>query len=445
VNSYRKDDFSPKEASTLNALQPSPDWEVLLAPFQSLFSKPGFRYFRAFVITFAHLEGRLWVTQVVLSGLLCRHWTNFYRFLQSKAWDTAEVAAQVWKLCLPVAVQPDNRVLVAIDDTVTQKRGRHFDSLGIHHDPMNTQHPQKLSHGHCFVCLAALAQQGSAHWVALFVSCALYVQKKACRKDRRFATRLTLAAELLAALPVMAQVVVIAVADGAYARTNFVRPVLAAGRHVLSRLRSDTPFYDLPPARKKQRNGRYAPGRPPTYGAKYKAALWAQTMGTWRTVTLRVYGQPVRLALKTRVVLQRTLGITMRLVAVQWEGRAVVFLFCTDTAMSAEAIVCAYCARFAIETGFRDARQSLGFSTYQVRREKRFVGLLHLCLWAQTLLRLYCWNAAPAPIYGAWRKALSYLTPAQQKRVSAVQCRVSAGLPEPLATPGNTPMQATAA
>jgi hypothetical protein len=49
------------------------------------------------------------------------------------------------------------------------------------------------------------------------------------------------------------------------------------------------------------------------------------------------------------------------------------------------------CARFAIETGFRDAKQFFGLSTCQVRREKSILRLLHLCLWAQTMLRLIFW------------------------------------------------------
>ncbi len=429
----------------MNTLQPSPDWEVLLAPFQSLFSKPGFRYFRAFVVAFAHLDGRLWVTQVILSQMLTRHFTNFYCFLESKAWSPTEVASQIWKQCQPYALQEGNRLFAAIDDTVAQKSGKHFESLGVHHDPMNKQHPKGLSQGHCFVCLAALAQQGIGHWVALFVSCALYVQKKACQKGRTFATKLTLAADLLNALPIPPQILVVAVADGAYARKNLVRPVVAAGRHVLSRLRSDTSFFDLPPARKKQENGKYAVGRPATYGKKYKAATWAATMGTWRPLTLTLYGHSVTLQVKTRIVWQRTLGVKIRLVAVRWEDRPVVFLFCTDLTMTAEAIMAAYCARFAIETGFRDAKQSFGFSTYQVRRETRFVRLVHLCLWAQTLLRLYCWHRLPAPIYGAWRKSLSYLTLSQQKWVSASDCRVSAGSLETLGTAANVQMQALAA
>ena len=168
-------------------------------------------------------------------------------------------------------------------------------------------------------------------------------------------------------------------------------------------------------------------------------------MGTWREVTLRLYGRPVTLRIKTRVVLQRTLGVKMRLVAVKWEDGPVVFFFCTDPTLTAEGIVEAVGSRFAIETGFRDAKQSFGFSTYQVRREERFVRLLHLCLWAQTLLRLSCWHAKPEPIYGAWRKALAYLTLSQQKQVSRSHCEVSMGSPEFLKTPRNVAGQSVAA
>ncbi len=104
-----------------------------------------------------------------------------------------------------------------------------------------------------------------------------------------------------------------------------------------------------------------------------------------------------------------------------------VFLFSTDTALTPEAIVRAYCARFAIETGFRDAKQHFGFSTYQVRKEKSLVRIVHLCLWAQTLLRLRFWNVKPEPVYGDWRQSLSYLTLSQQKRLSKQQCTISAG------------------
>jgi Transposase DDE domain len=108
----------------------------------------------------------------------------------------------------------------------------------------------------------------------------------------------------------------------------------------------------------------------------------------------------------------------MRLVAVRWGKRPVVFLFSTDPDLTAVEIVTAYCTRFAIETGFRDAKQNFGLSTYQVRRRQSIVRLVHLCLWAQTLLRLRFWQQRPVAVWGDWRKPLSYLTLRQEKELA---------------------------
>jgi hypothetical protein len=398
-------------------MAPSPEWNVLLEPFRPLFTKPGYRYFCAFVLVLAHLDRRLWVTQVILSRPFDRHFTSFYRFLREGAWSLVAVRQQLWLLCRPLCQAVAARCFVVVDDTVCPKFGKRFFGLGWHHDPMNRQHPKKLSHGHCFVCLAGLAEQTKDHFVALFVGCALYLQAKACQGKQRFATKLSLAAQLVLERALPPGRVLVVVADGAYARRAFVQPLWVAGRHLVSRLRSDTVFYDLPPVRKKGKKG-----RPRKYGAKHKAREWAATKQRWREVTLRLYGKEVRLSLKSRVVIQRRLGVQMRLVAVQWEKRPPVFLFSTDTKLTAEEIVRVYCARFAIETAFRDAKQEFGLTTYQVRSRQSIERLVHLCIWAQTLLRLVCWRAKPQAIYGEWRKPLGYLTLSQQKRLSRQQC-----------------------
>lgn len=419
-------------------LLPSPAWKVRLEGFRSLFTEPGFRHFCAFMLVLAHTDGRMWVTSVVLSGLLDRHFSRFYAFLKEGAWSVPAVRQHLFSQCLASCLGADARLFAAVDDTVCAKSGRKFFGLGRHHDPMNKEHPRQLSHGHCFVCLALLGQPVQEHFVALFVGCALYVQQsvrqaanvlaeKAGKATTAFATKLELAAGLVLDLPLAPGVVVVAVADGAYARKAFVQPICTSGRHVISRLRSDAVFYDLPPAPKKQPNGKKRPGRPRQYGNKHKAREWAVMLGTWRSVSLRLYGKQATLHLKSRVVIQRTFGVRMRVVGVQWENRTLVFLFSTDTTLTPEAIVRAYCARFAIETGFRDAKQSFGLSTYQVRNEHSIVRLVHLCLWAQTLLRLVYWDQKPAPIYGDWRKPLGYMTLAQQKRLSQSACRISAG------------------
>jgi hypothetical protein len=416
------------------AMHPSPEWEVLLEPFRPLFTRAGFGYFRAFVLAFAHLDRRLWVTQVILAGLVeGRHFTNFYRFLRVGVWSVAAVRQKVWHLCRARCVGEGGRCFVGIDDTVAKKTGQEFDDLGWHHDPMNRAHPKKLTHGHCFVCMAGLAEQTRGHYVALFLGCALYVQEKACRGQRVFATKLALAASLACELALPPGQVLVVVVDGAYARAAFVQAVWTSGRHVVSRLRRDTVFYDLPGPREPGKRG-----APRKYGTKQKAREWAAAEEEpWKEATLWLYGRERRVRYKTRVVLQRTLGVTIRLVAVRLGSRPVVFLFSTDTTLSALEIVRAYGARFPLETGFRDAKQHFGLTTYQVRGEQSIERIVHLCLWAQTLLRLVCWGVKPEASYGAWRPPLSYLTLSQQKEQSRAACGILHGSAPGLPTAEN--------
>ena len=405
-------------------MHPSPGWEVLLEPFRPLFTRAGFPYFRAFVLAFAHLDRRLWVTQVILSGLVeGRHFTSFYRFLRVGTWSVAAVRRKLWEVCRERCRGEGGRYFVGADDTVAKKTGKEFDGLGWHHDPMNRAHPQHLTHGHCFVCLAGLAEQTRDHFVSLFLGCALYVQEPACRGKRAFATKLALAAALVSELALPPGQVLMVVVDGGYARQAFVQAVWTAERHVVSRLRCDTVFYDEPAPREPGTRG-----APRKYGTKHKAREWAASEEeAWEEVTLRLYGRERRVRYKTRVVLQRTLKVKMRLVAVRLGHQPVVFLFSTDTTLSALAILRVYSARYPLETGFRDGKQEFGLTTYQVRSERSIERIVHLCLWAQTLLRLVCWNVKPQGSYGAWRKPLEYLTLPQQKAHSRAACGIAHG------------------
>jgi hypothetical protein len=411
--------------------RPSPEWEILLDPFRSLFTRAGFGYFRAFVLVFAHLDRRLWVTQVILSGLVeGRHFTSFYRFLRVGVWSPAADRKRLWERCRPRCVGEGGRFFVGADDTVARKEGKQFDGVGWHHDPMNRQHKKQLSFGHCFVCLAGLAEQTCDHGVALFLGCALYVPEKACRGTRKFATKLALAARLVCELTVPPGQVLVVVVDGAYAKEPFVQAVWVTGRHVVSRLRSDAVFYDEPPQRPPGKRG-----APRKYGTKHKAREWAASPHEeWEEARVRLYGRVRRVRVKTRLVLHRRLGVKMRVVAVQLEERPAVFLFSTDTQLSALSIVRIYSGRFPLETGFRDSKQHFGFSTYQVRSEAAIERIVHLCLWAQTLLRLLCWEVKATASAAVWRQPKEYLTLSEQKEHSRATCGIVHGLVSDLAT-----------
>ena len=165
-----------------------------------------------------------------------------------------------------------------------------------------------MSYGHCWVALAALAQHAGQQAVALFVSCALHVPKKAAAQSQTYRGKLELADDLVAALP--KNRVLIAVADGVQAKKPFAQALQTSGRFLLSLLRRDAVFYDLPPAR---RPGQKGASR--KFGVKHKAASWAVLPEDWQKVCLPLHGRLRAVRLKERVVVLRSLGVTARLVA----------------------------------------------------------------------------------------------------------------------------------
>ena len=128
-----------------------------------------------------------------------------------------------------------------------------------------------------------------------------------------FQTKLVQAAErvLRAARPIQAAGKrVWAVADGAYAKRPFVRPLMEADITVVGRLRKDAALHDVPPVVKKP--GR---GRPRQYGVnRLSLAKRAAHRQGWTEVTCSVYGKDVIKKTKTFLATHETFGGTIRVV-----------------------------------------------------------------------------------------------------------------------------------
>jgi len=291
--------------------------------------------------------------------------------------------------------------------------------LGLHYDTLKAGQRLPFTRGHCFVCLALLAQEGLSHWVALFVRAALYVGRQAKEKGPIIRTKAQTALLLLEDLGDLKGRCFYLAVDTGYANQAFVRGALLRDVQVISRLPRHAVFYELPGTHK----GR---GRHRLYGAKHKAWEWASDPAEYEPVDLVLYGSRTQVSLKSRIVLLRRLGVRARLVAVRCRDSDPALLFCTDPFLSAEEITRVYGARFAIENGFRDAKQSFALSTYQVRKQRSIIRVIHLCLWAQTLLRLWGLRENPDPPPAPWRKALAYLTLSQFKHCSRRHCRIIA-------------------
>ena len=209
----------------------------------------------------------------------------------------------------------------------------------------------------------------------------------------KFATKLVLAVKAvtwLAGLLVKAGKRVWVVADGAYAKRPFLRPLIAAGVVVVSRLRKDAALWDLPPTSKKgSPRGR---GRPRKYGRnRISLAKRAGQKRGWQTVACVLYGQLVTKTIKTFLATYRPVGGVIRVVIVR-EPHGCQYFFSTDPHATVCEILEAFADRAAIEQDFHDVKEVWGCGQQQVRNLWTNIAVFHLNLWMHTLVELWSWH-----------------------------------------------------
>jgi hypothetical protein len=177
------------------------------------------------------------------------------------------------------------------------------------------------------------------------------------------------------------------VADGAYAKRPFLRPLRAGGVTVVSRLRQDAALNDLPVST--PRRGR---GRPHTYGKnRFSLAKRAAQPRGWQTVECQVYGQLVSKTVKTFLATYPPADGVSRVALVK-EEHGSQFLFGTDPDASVREILEAFGERAAIEQDFHDVKEIWGAGQQQVRKVWTNVGVFNLNLWLHTLVELWSWS-----------------------------------------------------
>ena len=143
------------------------------------------------------------------------------------------------------------RLTLALDDTPTRRYGPHVQGAGIHHNPAPGPAGSPYVYGHVFVVLGLLVTHQAWGVIALPLLARLYVRKKdlpAIDPKHRpaFRTKLELAVELLRwAKPWLGLLSkpIWVVADGAYAKKDFLKPAKALGMTVVSRLRKDAALW----------------------------------------------------------------------------------------------------------------------------------------------------------------------------------------------------------
>lgn len=369
----------------------------------------------------AGLHGRCrWRLPILLSGILfatgrrtvaswlraagvSTGWSDYYYFIAAVGRKAKPIATQLLLLLLR-RLPAGDRILLALDDTPTKRYGPKVQGAGIHHNPTPGPADAKFLYGHIWVTLAWVTRHPLWGTIGLPLRAMLYVRQKDIPKlpeklGWKFSTKL----QQGAALVIWAWWSVAEagkrlwiVADGAYAKRPFLKPLRTLGIVVVSRLRKDAALYNLP--RKRKRGERRPRGKPPTYGKhRLSLAKRAAAKRGWRLAACVQYGKTVTKRYKSFLATYHPACGMIRVVIVQ-EPDGCEFFFSTDPEASVEEVLEAFADRAAIEQVFHDIKEVWGTGKQQLRYLWANFGAYHLNLWMHTLVELWAWNKSHAQI-----------------------------------------------
>jgi len=342
-------------------------------------------------------RGRRTVSTWIRAAGVSDDFVAYYYFLATLGRKANSIATRLVVLLLRTLPLPD-RLLFVLDDTPTKRYGPKVEGADIHHNPTPGPADQKYLYGHIWVTLALAIRHPLWGAIGLPLRGLLYVRQRTLASIPRcrgwtFHTKLELAARLvewIAPLAKNAGKTPGVAADGFYAKRPFLKPAIAAGVVVVSRLRKDAALYDLPPQpRKGRRRGR---GRPRKYGKnRISLAKRAAAKGGWQTIECVQYGRLVTKTYKTFLATYRPAGGVIRVVLVKEEYGWHPF-FSTDPNSSVREILETFADRATIEQDFHDVKEVWGAGQQQVRNIWTNVGVYHVNLWMHTLVELWAWS-----------------------------------------------------
>jgi DDE superfamily endonuclease len=348
-------------------------------------------------------RGRRTVTSWIRAAGLSDRFRSCYLAVAAAGKKAETIAAYLVLTVVKPLVSGVERLTLALDDTPTQRYGPHVQGAGVHHNPTPGPAGSAYVYGHVFVVLGLLAAHPAWGVIALPLLARMYVRKKDLpgidpKHRPEFRTKLELAVELLRWAKVWLGLLgkpFWVVADGAYAKKNFLRPTKALGMTVVSRLRCDAALWSLPPAVPLDQRG---PGRPRVYGTeRVSLAKRAGQRRGWTSEAFSLYGERVTKRYKTFLATWRPAGGVIRVVLVDettgWRA-----YFCTDPSATVAEILTAVADRFSLEITFRDCKEVVGAGQQQVRFVWASVGAFHVCLWTFTMTEAWAWGRPAAEL-----------------------------------------------
>lgn len=354
---------------------------------------------------------------ITTSGRQFRDWSADYRLLAEARLDPAALFGVVRRGVVR-SLAPDQPIMVALDDTVSRKKGRHVPGTAWRRDPMSPPFQANFVWGRRFIQVSGILppdDEGSpgraipidfvhaptpkrpprtaspetwAHFRDASRATSLTRQGVACLTR----LRATLDEEGASGRPLWVT------ADGSYTNGTMLTH-LPPATTLIGRIRSDAELHGLPPTRAVG-----AKGRTRRYGVETVTpdGLRLDERLPWQTASVYAAGSIHQMRYKTSSpLLWRSAGPDrhLRVVVIaplayrlsrasRLLYRKPAFLICTDPHASPEAIIKAYVSRWDIEVNLRDEKQLLGLDEAQVRTEAsaRLAPALAVASYAVALL-----------------------------------------------------------
>jgi hypothetical protein len=343
--------------------------------------------------------GRRTVSSWLRAGRISKHYQDYYYFLSSLGRKVKALASEVLEIAVEV-IAPQERIVLAIDDTPSKRYGPKVEGAGIHHNPTPGPAGAKFVYGHNWVTLAWVVRHPLWGAIGLPLLARMYVREKditaqclTCLRNVTFQTKLVMAGELVAWAAVWLNYLgrqLWVVADGAYAKRVFLKAAAAAQMIVVSRLRCDAALLDVPTP---VRSGKRGPGQPRKYGKKkISLAKRAAHRRGWQFGTLVLYGVEQTKRYKTFLATYRPAGGLIRVVLVKEDDGSWRAYMCTKPDATVNEILEAVADRSSLEQVYHDLKEVHGVGQAQTRNYWTNVAVFHLNMWMHTFIELWAWH-----------------------------------------------------
>jgi hypothetical protein len=359
---------------------PPPEIIQLVATFAVAFSAPAFA--KALVLLYGSIltPGR----RTVSAALRATghgddaHFTNYHRLLNRDRWSPWVLSRLLLALMLRLCLQPDEPLLLVIDETLERRAGRRIRYKSWYHDAVRLTLPSSnVALGIRWQCLALLAPVPWSRepWALPFMIVPTPSAKLCARLGKK--TRRTspewAAVMLTRVRRWQPDRRIIVVGDGAYAATHLVATCqsLTPPITLVARLRLDAQLYAPPVAPPPGR-----PGPKPQKGPRLAslADQFADPLAPWFSEAVPWYGACAKsLRFRSATALWHHPGrppLPLRWVLVRpttqpgpHDRFRPTALFCSDPSLAPEQIITLFVSRWRIEVTFEDLRACLGFET----------------------------------------------------------------------------------